>query len=502
MMKKGRKALVRLRRLAGQMGLTSGNCRKVMTACVQSVAMYGMELWWKGEGKPGMRSGVGELQKLVNQEARAVTGCFRTTNLGALAMESRLRPAAAQLDNRQRRFAARLLSLPVGSEAKGIVGAQSAIGSRLETAIGYSGRMEEIVIASKPEKTEAVRIVEDRERAIEEAKKDREGLTIFTDGSRLESGATGYAVAWKAGNRWVGVKAHMGYNQEAFDAECAALARALEVAAKRQTGPKAVTIFTDSQAAMARIASEEPGPAQQYAQQARKWITKLRGKDRKLRIELRWCPAHSGVAENEEAGEWAKKAAEESDAQGVEWMTYEGRYGRRPMPLPRSLANLKREIAERKWEEAWAWSKKRVKGKKYQMPKAIHQNSLVTRAPKRLAERYHQLRTGHCRTGQYLKWTKNADSAECGWCRYRTQTREHLFKNCERWKRQQKILWAEVRKKTQKGKDRVKIRDLFADERCTGAILEFLRTTEVGKRVGPRGLPPKPVKEAEEEAEG
>jgi len=61
MMKKGRKALARLKRLAGQMGLTSDNCRKVMTACVQSVAMYGTELWWKGKGKPGMSSGAGEL---------------------------------------------------------------------------------------------------------------------------------------------------------------------------------------------------------------------------------------------------------------------------------------------------------------------------------------------------------------------------------------------------------------------------------------------------------
>jgi len=117
-------------------------------------------------------------------------------------------------------------------------------------------------MVSRPVNMETVRIVEEWERAIEEAEKNREGLTIFTNGSRLESGATGYSVAWKAGNRWVGVKAHMGYNQEAFDAECAALARALEVAARRRTAPKAVTIFTDLQAAMARIVSEEPGPAQ------------------------------------------------------------------------------------------------------------------------------------------------------------------------------------------------------------------------------------------------
>jgi hypothetical protein len=66
------------------------------------------------------------------------------------------------------------------------------------------------------------------------------------------------------------------------------------------------------------------------------------------------------------------------------------------------------------------------------------------------------------------------------------QTREHLFKNCPRWKPQQKILWAEVRRETGRGKNRFKIRDLFADERYTRLILDFLRTTEVRRRIGPK----------------
>jgi len=54
----------------------------------------------------------------------------------------------------------------------------------------------------------------------------------------------------------------MGYNQEAYDAECAALARALESASRRQffITPERVTIFTDAQAAIRRMASEDPGP--------------------------------------------------------------------------------------------------------------------------------------------------------------------------------------------------------------------------------------------------
>ena len=117
---------------------------------------------------------------------------------------------------------------------------------------GYSGRMEETEEERKPKKFEAIRIVEERERAIEEAERDREGLRIFTDGSKLGSGAAGYWVAWRAGDWWVGVNVHMGYKREAFDAECAALARALEVAARRRLAPKGVTIPTDTQAAMAR----------------------------------------------------------------------------------------------------------------------------------------------------------------------------------------------------------------------------------------------------------
>jgi len=44
-LKDGEKAMARLRRLAGQMGLSPANCRKVMTAYIQPVAMFGSELW-------------------------------------------------------------------------------------------------------------------------------------------------------------------------------------------------------------------------------------------------------------------------------------------------------------------------------------------------------------------------------------------------------------------------------------------------------------------------
>jgi len=92
-----------------------------------------------------------------------------------------------------------------------------------------------------------VTIEEEAAAALEARSGNRPGLTIFTDGSRLENGATGYAVTWKKGLSWRGHKTHMGWHQEAFDAECAALARALQVAATRTHHVGTVTIFTDAQ---------------------------------------------------------------------------------------------------------------------------------------------------------------------------------------------------------------------------------------------------------------
>ena len=126
---------------------------------------------------------------------------------------------------------------------------------------------------------------------------------MFTDGSRLESGTAGHSVVWKKGETWVGIKTNMGYNQEAHNAECAALERALELALQRQTMRERITIFTDTPAALRQMASEEPGPGKQYAHQGRKHIATLWNSRLGIIIGIRRCPAHKGVAGNEKADE-------------------------------------------------------------------------------------------------------------------------------------------------------------------------------------------------------
>jgi len=81
-----------MRRLTGRMDLAPENVRRTQVARVQAVAMHESELWWKGEKENGTIGRANDLQKMVNQQARDITGCFKNTNRGLMSL-SGLRPA-------------------------------------------------------------------------------------------------------------------------------------------------------------------------------------------------------------------------------------------------------------------------------------------------------------------------------------------------------------------------------------------------------------------------
>jgi len=83
----------------------------------------------------------------------------------------------------------------------------------------------------------------------------------------------------------------------------------------------------------------------------------------------------------------------------VEWLSCLGRTELHAAPLPRSLANLKRQISEKKWTEARQWAGGRTSKKKYRMPESQRPDCTVAGSSKGIAARFYQLKTGHCLTG-------------------------------------------------------------------------------------------------------
>jgi len=133
----------------------------------------------------------------------------------------------------------------------------------------------------------------------------------------------------RCGTRWFGRRNGAGLGgrptwdfQEAYDAECAAIARALAVIAERakRSEPSGASQAerakrcksADAQAAITLMTHDEPGPGQT----ARKAIAALREREPSVDVEIHWCPAHIVIPGDEVAGGWAKQAASEPDDHG------------------------------------------------------------------------------------------------------------------------------------------------------------------------------------------
>lgn len=68
-MRKAKIAESRIKSLSKNYGLCPALIRRIQIAAVQSVALYGAEIWWKNQ-----KNHQNEIQKLINRQARSITG--------------------------------------------------------------------------------------------------------------------------------------------------------------------------------------------------------------------------------------------------------------------------------------------------------------------------------------------------------------------------------------------------------------------------------------------
>jgi len=261
---KARRAQSRVRSLMTKKGLSLEGCQRIQIAAVQAVALYGAELWWKKQ-----KGKAQEVQKILNEQGRRVTGCFRTTPQGALMNDAGLRLANAIFNNWVRRYKMRQMMMPDASGGGRMIEMEGNVVRRVEGIDELipedypleKRRYEGTTLPEIRKRLKGQVIIQEEEQALEEARKEREGLVLWTDGAGKEDEWVGCAVVWKEG-RWNKRRVHLGRQKEAFDTEMYAMSEAVKIVDEicGKKGVRRVTVFTDSQATLRRIQSDEPGP--------------------------------------------------------------------------------------------------------------------------------------------------------------------------------------------------------------------------------------------------
>jgi len=137
------------------------------------------------------------------------------------------------------------------------------------------------------------------------------------------------------------------------------------------------------------------------------------------------------------------------------------------MPLPRSLANLKREISEKKWAEARQWAGGWTSKTKYGCRKARGRTVQWLGAPR-------GLRHGSTKSS---RGTALLGSTSTGRRPAATSSR-----SAPSGSRSRRSCGQRYRRGLGDWEARWRIRDLLADERCSGAVPDFLASTDVGRR--------------------
>ena len=467
---KAEKVLQALSALSRRNGLPMDLLHKIQVAAVHSVALYGSEIWWEGQ-----KDKLDKIQKLLNKQARAITGMFKTTPIPLLQREANLPDAPGLLDAKRLGFTLRCLEQTEGHPSRSILppslrfGEMGELGelfseTNLEWATKTKGGNIGKRLARHLNKTVPITLengidyycewvkpgefpgtikIFEKEQAIQVAK-FADNTAVFTDGSRTGkqgSEKTGAATAQKNEGVWKVKGWHLGYGKTALDAELFALSQALKTALK-QTQP--TLVFTDSQSGLELIKQGQnlPSIIKEIWKDAEK--LKLRGTP----TTLLWVPGHEGVKGNEEADKAAKKAT---------------KGGKNADPTV-SILYLREQATKRK-----------AKQKNPFYP-------ALRMMKKALTSRFLQLKSGHAKTGSYMKKFKLSDSAKCKWCGNENENTTHAILHCKKWTKQRKLLMKNLRIKGIFLSPRLNEKDtqkLFQKETAE-AMLSYLSETQIG----------------------
>ena len=106
-LQKARTANIQIKGLTQTYGLASTLIRRIQIVVIQFIALYRAKLWWRVQ-----KNQETTIQKLLNQQRRAITDIYPSTPIHPLLSKAGLISAKFLLDFRQKSYVYQLLTLP------------------------------------------------------------------------------------------------------------------------------------------------------------------------------------------------------------------------------------------------------------------------------------------------------------------------------------------------------------------------------------------------------
>lgn len=328
-------------------------------------------------------------------------------------------------------------------------------------------------------------ISETREESIALEAEDQSDFRIYSDRSGQEGGVGTAAVMYKKGESKPirTLKYHLGKDNEHTTYEVEAVGATLAVrlvkevidrGGEAESGQITISHYVNNQALVKAIRTCKARPGQVIVNTYRKRMLELMEGDR-VKVEVRWISAHSGVEGNEVVDEAAKEAA--GGEMSEEWELLALLRG----GLRKSKSSVKREMKEQlkkrekeEWKESPRYERMKRIDPKYPYKRFRRWREKLDRNQGSILD---QLRSGYLLVNSYLKKIGKKEEDHCDWCKEEEgreipETIHHFVLDCnahayERFDLKRKLGLEDIGE----------IKDIFATEKGTRELLNFLDAT-------------------------